>query len=76
LEAAVSQAVAFQLDVPADLARFQFPDGVQHRLESLLDQQDRGKPLSADERREGEWLVNLADSLSVLRLRAERMTTS
>jgi len=38
-----------------------------------LDQQDRGESLSADERREAEGLVNLADFLSVLRLRAERV---
>jgi hypothetical protein len=71
LEVAVSQAVAFQLEVPDDLARFHLPEGVQHRLDSLLDQQDRGEPLSADERREAEGLVKLADLLSVLRLRAE-----
>jgi hypothetical protein len=75
LEVAVSQAVAFQLEVPDDLARFQLPDGVQHRLDALLDQQDRGEPLSADECREAEGLVNLADLLSVLRLRAERLTS-
>ena len=68
----MSQSVAFQLEVPDDLAQFHLPDGVQHRLDSLLDQQDRGVPLSADERREAEGLVNLADLLSVLRLRAER----
>ena len=32
-------------------------------------------PLSADERSEAEGLVNLADLLSVLRLRAERLAT-
>jgi hypothetical protein len=68
----VSQAVDFQLEVPDDLAKFCLPDGVQRRLDSLLDQQDRGGLLSADERREAEGLVNLADLLSVLRLRAER----
>ena len=61
-----------ELEIPDDLARFHLPEGVQHRLDSLLDQQDRGEPLSADERREAEGLVNLADLLSVLRLRAER----
>ena len=75
-EAVVSQAVAFQLEVPDDLAKFQLPEGVQHRLDSLLDQQDRGDPLSAEERREAEGLVNLADLLSVLRLRAERANHS
>ena len=41
-------------------------------MDSLLDQQDQGEPFSADERQEAEGLVNLADLLSVLRLRAER----
>jgi hypothetical protein len=68
----MSQAVAIQLEIPDDLARFHLPEGVQHRLDLLLDQQDRGEPLSEDERCEAEGLVNLADVLSVLRLRAER----
>jgi hypothetical protein len=71
----MSQAVAFQLEVPDDLARFRLPEGVQHRLETLLDKQDQGVQLSADERREAEGLVNLADLLSVLRLRSERLAT-
>ena len=72
----MSQTMAFQLEVPDDLTRFHLPEGVQHhRLDSLLDQQDRGVPLSSDERREAEGLVNLADLLSVLRLRAERSAT-
>jgi len=64
----MSQALAFQLEVPDDLARFHLPEGVQHRLDSLLDQQDRGTPLSPEERQEAEGLVNLVDLLSVLRL--------
>ena len=68
----MSQAVAFQLEVPDDLARFHLPEGVQHRLDSLLDQQDRGEPLSADEPHEAEGLVDLTDLLSVLRFREER----
>jgi hypothetical protein len=71
----MSQAVAIQLEIPDDLAKFHLPDGVQHRLNSLLDQQDRGESLSTDERCEAEGLVNLADFLSVLRLRAERATS-
>ncbi len=70
----MSQAVAFQVEIPDDLARFHLPDGVQHRLDSLLDRQDRGDSLSAEERLEAEGLVNLADLLSLLRLRAERAT--
>jgi hypothetical protein len=72
---AMSQAVDFQLELPDDLAKFHLPEGVQHRLDSLLDQQDRGSPLSDDERREAEGLVKLADLLSLLRLRAERLAS-
>jgi hypothetical protein len=68
----MSQGVAIQLELPDDLPRFRLPDGVQRRLDSLLDQQDRGEPLSDEERREAEGLVNLADLLTLLRLRAER----
>jgi hypothetical protein len=74
-EAIVSQAAVFQLEIPDDLAMFRLPDGVQRRLDWLLDQQDRGDSLSADERREAEGLVNLAELLSVLRLRAERLAS-
>ena len=71
----MSQALAFQLEVPDDLAGFHLPEGVQRRLSVLLDQQDRGEPLSTDERCEAEGLVNLADLLSALRLRVERATS-
>jgi hypothetical protein len=45
---------------------------VDERLRALLDRQDRGEVLTAAERGEAEGLVNLADLLSLLRLRAER----
>jgi hypothetical protein len=38
----------------------------------LLDQQDAGKPLSVQERREAEGLVELAEFLSLLKLRARK----
>ena len=60
------------IDPPADLARFRLPVAVAARLQSPLDRQDTGQPLSADERAEAERLVDLADLLTLLRLRAER----
>ena len=69
----MSYAIEIQLEMPDDLARFQLPEGVRHRLDSLLDRQDGGDSLSADERREAEGLVDLAELLSLLRLRAERL---
>jgi hypothetical protein len=56
-----------------DLARFRLPQGVEERLTTLLDEQDGGQTLTDSEKREAEGLVNLADLLSLLRLRAERI---
>lgn len=69
----MSQMVAIKLSVPDDLARFRLPDGVNARLQALLDRQDSGQRLTAAERKEAEGLVNLADLLSFLRLRVERI---
>jgi hypothetical protein len=66
--------LTLEIDLPADLARFRLPAGVAARLQSLLDRQDAGQPLTAEEREEAEGLVNLAEFLTLLRLRAERMT--
>jgi hypothetical protein len=43
---------------------------IDRRLQVLLDKQDRGQPLTEDEGLEAEGLVELADLLSLLRLRA------
>ena len=64
--------LTIELELPSDLDRFRLPAGVAARLQSLLDRQDSGGPLSEDERAEAEGLVNLAEFLSLLRLRAER----
>ncbi len=61
-----------ELDLPADLARFHLPSAVAARLQSLLDVQGCGQPLTADERNEATGLVDLADLLTILILRAER----
>jgi len=68
----MSQAVHLELEVPEDLAAFHLPAAVQRRLNHLLDCQDRGQTLSAEERSEAEGLVALADLLTLLKLRAER----
>jgi len=62
--------VDFELEVPADLARLQLPEGLDRRLHALLDKQDAGTPLSSDEQAEAEGIVDLADLLTLLRLRA------
>lgn len=59
-----------------ELARFELPAAVQTRLDTLLDRQDQGEPLNEDERREAEGLVEMAEFLSLLRLRADRAASS
>jgi hypothetical protein len=56
--------------MPADLVRLRLPKAVNRRLTELLDRQDRGERLTRQERAEAEGLVNLAELLSLLRLRA------
>lgn len=60
------------IDVPPELADFRLPAAVQARLQYLLDRQDGGNPLTPDERQEAEGLVDLAEFLSLLRLRIIR----
>lgn len=62
--------------MPDGLARLRLPEGVQKRLTTLLDKQDGGQLLTDSEQREAEGLVNLSEFLSLLRLRAERATSS
>ena len=64
--------LTFEVDLPADLARFQLPAAVAARLQELLDRQDSGQPLTPQERDEAEGLVDLSEFLTLLRLRAER----
>jgi hypothetical protein len=68
----MSRIVAIELEWPDDRARLRLPPGVHARLQELLDRQDAGIPLSEAERREAEGLVELAEFLALLRLRAER----
>jgi hypothetical protein len=65
---------AIQMEVPDDLARFRLPPAVDTRLQLLLDRQDGGERLTTAERKEAQGLVNLAEMLSLLRLRARRIS--
>ncbi len=69
----MSHQVQVELELPDDLERLRLPPAVDQRLQELLDRQDRGEHLSARERSEAEGLVNLAELLSFLRLRCERL---
>jgi hypothetical protein len=70
-----SAKIQLEIEVPADLARLQLPEGVDRRLQALLDKQDGGTPLSPDEQAEAEGLVELADLLTLLRLRSSTKGT-
>ena len=65
-------SITIELDLPEDHRRLQLPQAVNDRLQFLLDRQDRGEALTSHERAEAEGLVELAETLTVLRLRAER----
>jgi hypothetical protein len=64
--------LTIEVDLPTDLARFQLPEAVNDRLQTLLDRQDSGQPLTPQERAEAQGLVDLAEFLTLLRLRVER----
>lgn len=61
------------IELPAEIVEFDLPDALQSRLKGLLDRQDDGEILSIAEREEAEGLVALADFLTLLRLRANRV---
>lgn len=63
----------FQIEIPEDLGQFELPMGVKDRLRSLLDRQDRGEQLTPQERREAEGLVDLAELLTLLKLRTKNI---
>lgn len=65
--------IQVSLEMPEELAEFRLPDSVQRQLQRLLDLQDSGQALTTDQRQEAEALVNVAEVLTLLRLRSERI---
>jgi len=61
--------IHFAVELPGDLRRLKLPGAVHRRLQSLLDRQYAGERLSPQERAEADGLVNIAELLSLLRLR-------
>ena len=61
------------IEIPVSLTYFQLPEAVQTRLKFLLDRQDAGEELTLAERNEAEGLVDLAEFLSLLSLRSQRI---
>jgi hypothetical protein len=66
--------LTLEVDLPADMAQFRLPEAVAARLQAILDRQESGQLLTAQERDEAEGLVSLTEFLTLLRLRAERLT--
>ena len=67
------ESMLIEVELPGDLARFKLPVALEARLHDLLDRQDSGSSLTDQERGEAEGLVNLAEFLTLLRLRSERV---
>ena len=61
------------IEIPIELTQFQLPIAVDERLQFLLDRQDEGMELTLIERKEAEGLVEVAEFLSLIRLRALRV---
>jgi hypothetical protein len=60
------------VEVPKSIASMRLPKAVHARLHALLDKQDAGTRLTASERKEAEGLVDMAEFLSLLKMRAAR----
>jgi hypothetical protein len=69
----MAQNARITIDLPVSPSKISLPKGVDARLQSLLDKQDRGESLSAKEKSEAEGLVELAEMLSLMRVRTERI---
>lgn len=61
-----------EIEMPVSAEKFKLPKSVNNRLQTLLDKQDQGEKLTSAERKEAEGLVELAEMLSLLKLKAER----
>lgn len=62
-----------QLVIESELVQFELPAAVEKRLQTLLDRQDMGEDLTAAERKEAEGLVELAEFLSLLKLKSQQL---
>jgi hypothetical protein len=62
-----------EIEMPPSVEQFKLPKGVNKRLQDLLDRQDRGEKLTSAEKDEARGLVDLAEMLTLLRLRSERV---
>lgn len=66
-------SMLIEMDMPETLEALRLPSAVNRRLQHLLNRQDRGDDLTAEERREADGLVDVAELLSLLRLRVRHV---
>lgn len=64
--------VMIELDLPNDWKEFKLPPALDARLQSLSDKQDETGKLSRPERQEAKAIAELANMLSLLKLRARK----
>ena len=67
----MSQTVQLTVPMPAQMAKLRFPKALDARLHFLLDEQGRKGKLTATEKKEAAALVQMATTLSILKLGAE-----
>ena len=66
--------IILQVEMPEGMEQFRLPEGVNHRLQTLLDKQDAGGQLTPNERKEAEGLVALSEWLSLLQSQSQRLS--
>jgi hypothetical protein len=69
----MSQKMLVEIEMPPTLEGFNLPRSVNERLQYLLDRQDQGQRLTESERAEALGLVDLAEFLTLLKLRARKV---
>ena len=68
----MGQSVTIDRHLLGEFKNFKMPVALQTRLTDLLDKQDSTGKLLAKERKEAEALVDLAELLTILKLKALR----
>jgi hypothetical protein len=64
--------VLVELDLPRDWQRFRMPPALNARLQELLNHQDETGKLTKAERHEAQALTELAEMLTLMKLKSER----
>ena len=67
----MSRTVQLTVPMPSKLAKLRFPKALDARLQFLLDEQGRKGRLTSGEKKEAEGLVQMATTLSILKLGAQ-----